>query len=137
MQKQHPETKQTNNQNLAPDRVPNPSFSEGMGAGPVSGRLKRELNSLSEMMRYYLLYTMTHREPKELNREIKCEGCEVYEGLEMHHEKYYPKETVTVDDIHLSCNKCHRNDDNPQSRVKTVFENGKRFCVASKFKFEY
>ena len=67
-------------------------------------------------------------------REIRCEKCGVYEGLEFHHTKY---ENVSINDIRIRCNKCHRNCAKPFSLLKTVFEEGKRFCIVSGYKFEY
>lgn len=86
-------------------------------------------------MRMYVAKAMT-----AAGREIKCEKCGAYENLEFHHLKYAP-ENVTIKDIVLLCPKCHRNSKIPKelrrSRVRTIFENGKRFCETSHYKFEY
>jgi len=100
---------------------------------------KRQDNFLDLMMRLYILYTITHRSDPKLNKEIKCEKCGSCEHLELHHIKYIPEE-IYVDDIQLLCPKCHRNSKvskHKSSQVRTVFENGKRFCELREFKFEY
>jgi len=102
---------------------------------------KRDANFLSVEMRLYILYAMTHRSNPTKNREIKCEICGSYKNLEIHHDKYFPKEQVLIDDVRILCHKCHRNagkvKDIRCSQVKTVFEKGKRFCITNRFKFEY
>lgn len=70
-------------------------------------------------------------------REIKCEKCGTRKNIEMHHKKYAPKENVSINDIQLLCNKCHRNSNDPLSQVSTVLKNGKRFCIGSNFQFHY
>lgn len=88
-------------------------------------------NWLSPFFRVYVLQLIS----KE--REIKCEKCGVYEGLEIHHKKYGPIQNVSIDDISLLCNQCHRQTSHRLSSLKTVFEDGKRFCLVSGHKFEY
>lgn len=88
-------------------------------------------NWLSPQMRTYVLKALSKI------KEIRCEKCGAYEGLEFHHIKYAPKENVAIKDLKILCNKCHRNAKNVLSNIKTVFENGKRYCIASKIKFEY
>lgn len=70
------------------------------------------------------------------SRVIQCEKCGIFEGLEMHHAKYHPH-NVSVNDIKILCNLCHRNSKKKLSQLKTVFEDGKRFCIVSSHKFEY
>lgn len=91
-------------------------------------------NWFSPQMRLYLLKAIIHQ-----GREIRCENkkCGSYKNIEFHHTKYAPKDIVSVKDIKLECNKCHRNSSNKLSKVSTIFENGKRFCVGSNFKFAY
>lgn len=88
-------------------------------------------NWLMPQMRIYVWWVISK------TREIKCEECGTYQGVEMHHTKYAPEENVTINDIKLLCNKHHRNSDTPLSKVSTVFESGQRFCVGSNFKFAY
>jgi hypothetical protein len=87
-------------------------------------------NWLSPFFRVYVV--------KEISktRVIKCEKCGVLEGLELHHKKYHPQ-NVSVNDIQILCNQCHRNTSHKLSSLKTVFEDGKRFCIVSSHKFEY
>ncbi|TBR16974.1 hypothetical protein EPO66_03600 [bacterium] len=92
-------------------------------------------------MRLYIVWCLTHpKDPKDF-REIKCEECSSYENLEFHHEKYAPEEEVYLKDIKISCCKCHRNapvvKGKQRPQLKTVFENGKRYCITSKYKFGY
>lgn len=103
----------------------------------ISGKEKRDANFLTLDMRAYILYAMTHRSDKNKNREIKCEKCGSYENLEFHHNKYYPADDVTIDDITLQCIPCHRNDRKSTSNLRTVFKDGVRFCENTYFEFEY
>jgi Zn finger protein HypA/HybF involved in hydrogenase expression len=82
---------------------------------------------------------MTHRSDPKLNREIKCEKCGTLEGLEFHHEKYEPQEKVYLDDLRILCTKCHRNDNEnvKRSNLRTVYEDGKRYCETTIYRFEY
>lgn len=95
-----------------------------------NSKARHTLNFLTNEMRMYILIVLT----KFRKQEIKCSMCGSYTNLEFHHVKY---ENVTVNDIKLVCEKCHRNDDHKRSQLSTVFENGKRFCVGYNFKFEY
>ena len=72
---------------------------------------RAESDCFPPMFRFYILYAITHRSNPAKNREIK-------------------------DDIRLLCTKCHRNCDY-HTDLKTVYENGKRYCENSHFKFEY
>lgn len=90
-------------------------------------------NWLSEQMRMYVIVAISK------TREIKCEECGTYEGLELHHSKYLTDtDGCSINDIEILCAKCHRNDDRKDySMLRTVFENGRRYCETAKFKFEY
>ena len=86
---------------------------------------------LTEEMRLYVLYAISR------TREIRCALCGAWEGLEMHHKKYYG---ATIHDIEILCQACHRNVDpnlSFNSDLKTVFVNGVRWCEMAKFKFSY
>lgn len=91
-------------------------------------------NWLSPQMRLYLLKAIIKQ-----GREIRCENkkCGSYKNIEFHHTKYAPKNIVSIKDIKLECNKCHRNSDNKLSKVSTIFIKGIRYCVGSNFKFAY
>lgn len=89
---------------------------------------------LTKQMRLYVAKAIT-----DSGREIRCEkkDCRKYEDLEFHHKKY---KNVRIKDIRILCGKHHRNSKIPKncrSRLKTIFENGKRFCEVSEYKFEY
>ena len=102
--------------------------------------VRRALNWLPPQMRLYVFYTISHRTPPHLNREIRCEQCGSYENIEIHHTKYYPEEKVYIDDLQLLCQKCHRSPagEHINSAVKTFFSNGKRYClVPPNWIFEY
>jgi 5-methylcytosine-specific restriction endonuclease McrA len=91
-------------------------------------------NWMPEMMRAYVAKAISK------TREIKCEECGTYENLEFHHKKYSTEENATIKDIKILCTKCHRNAKASKRRgsgLRTIFENGKRFCEVSKFRFEY
>ena len=90
-----------------------------------------QINWLDEELRLYVIYCLSKL------KEIKCEECGSYEKLEFHHTKYAPKENVSIHDLKILCSKCHRNDRNGRSVLRTIFEGGKRFCEGAKFKFEY
>jgi hypothetical protein len=92
---------------------------------------KSQDNWLSPQMRIYVLFCISR------TREIRCEKCGVWTGLEMHHTKYAPEEVVTINDIMILCQKCHRNCGTSISSVRTVFKGKKRFCEISGHKFEY
>lgn len=94
-------------------------------------RSNSQRNWVSPYLKVYLLLLIS----KE--REIKCFTCGAYEGLEIHHKKYGPEHNVSYKDVSLLCSKCHRNTTHRLSNVRTVFENGKRFCEVSGHKFEY
>jgi hypothetical protein len=84
-------------------------------------------------MRVYLAQAITNS-----GREIKCEKCGAFENLEFHHKKYSPR--VTIKDIEILCTKCHRNAKPAKKRgslLKTVFLEGKRFCVVNYYRFAY
>lgn len=89
------------------------------------------VNWLSPQMRMYVFKAISK------TREIRCEDCGSYEGIELHHTKYAPAENVSIQDITLLCNKCHRNTDYQLSDVKTTFKDGKRYCESKNFTFEY
>jgi hypothetical protein len=94
-----------------------------------------QFNSIDNTMYLYVVWCFTHS--KNNFRAIKCEKCGAYENLELHHIKYEPKERVYLKDIKILCGKCHRNDSSKGSALKTVFENGERFCVTNGYKFPY
>lgn len=88
---------------------------------------------ISKQMRVYLAKSIA-----DSGREIRCEKCNSYEDLEFHHKKY---DFATINDISVLCVKCHRNAKTAKkirrSTLKTIFENGKRFCCVSGCQFEY
>ena len=73
-----------------------------------------------------------------IKREIKCEKCGAMEKLELHHKTY---EKPTIYDLEILCEKCHRgiNNSSPTraSQVKTIIENGVRYCRGSEWHFTY
>lgn len=99
------------------------------GRGFFMGNSTR--NWLTPYFRIYVLQAIAK------TREIKCEKCGVYEGLELHHKKYAPKENVSINDIEILCNQCHRNTKKKTSNLKTIFIDGKRKCIVSNYEFEY
>jgi hypothetical protein len=109
---------------------------------PAGVSLRRSINFFNMEMRLYISWCITHPRNSRSFREIKCEKCNAYENLEFHHKKYAPEEKVFIKDIRISCNKCHRNSkvttvECRRSKLRTVFENGKRYCETSHYKFEY
>jgi len=98
---------------------------------------KYRLNAIRNYMYIYIAWCITHPNNPKKFREIRCEKCGIYEGLELHHTKYAPKQMVTIEDIKILCNKCHRNARKSLSMLRTIFKNGKRYCIARNFKFEY
>lgn len=90
-------------------------------------------NHIPPYFRLYLLKIISNI------KEIRCEKCNSYENLELHHTKYSTEQNTSIKDIQILCGKCHRNQDNTKitSSLKTIFENGKRFCVMSNLRFEY
>jgi len=103
-----------------------------------SGVILYNRNFIPKQMRLYIAWCITHPlRPKDF-REIRCEKCKRYDNLEFHHRRY---KRVLIKDIRIKCFKCHRNADevkkNRRSQLKTIFENGKRICEVSGFRFEY
>lgn len=88
-------------------------------------------NWFNPQIRLYILMAISK------TREIRCEKCKTYKNIEMHHKKYAPKK-VSINDIQLLCSKCHRHTNQKEySKLKTIFENGRRYCEGVGFRFEY
>lgn len=84
-------------------------------------------------MKKYILMAMINT-----GRDIVCEKCGALENLELHHTKYAPLEEVSIFDLKILCGKCHRGSSRKDhSHVRTVYENGIRYCEVNRFRFQY
>ena len=101
----------------------------------ITNKDKRALSFLTEEMRLYVLYAMTHRSDPTKNRMIVCEKCGRFDNLELHHNKYFPEE-IYLDDIVILCSSCHRGS-RTNSMLRTIYEKDVRYCEMAQFKFAY